>query len=193
MDNDTVTFIRMDEGSYEDYQLLMRHYPRLSDGVADAALRQLQELKGDRLGYKIDRFEHSLQTATRALRDGADEETIVCALLHDTGDVLSPENHSELAASILRPYVSDDNYWLVKHHGAFQAYYYFHHIGLNRYLRDSFIGHPMYEKTALFCERWDQVSFDPTYDTLPLTAFEPMVRRIFARTPFSPEQWQLVA
>jgi predicted HD phosphohydrolase len=185
METETASFTRMDEGSYEDYQLLMRHYPRLTDGLADAVLAQLKMLAGDKLGYKIDRFEHSLQTATRAFRDSADEETVVCALLHDIGDILAPENHSQLGATILRPYVSPDNYWVIKNHGAFQAYYYFHHIGLDRHLRDEFRGHPMYERTAGFCEKWDQVSFDPAYENMPLEAFEPMVRRVFARTPFA--------
>lgn len=184
MKDDLVDFIRMDEGTYEDYRLLMRHYERLANGVADAALAQFKLLAGDKLGYRIDRYEHSLQAATRAHRDGADEETVVCALLHDVGDTLAPENHSQLGAAILRPYVSADNHWLLHNHGAFQAYYYFHHIGLNRFLREEFRGHPMFERTASFCERWDQVSFDPNYDTMPLEAFEPMVRRIFARTPF---------
>jgi len=109
---------------------------------------------------------------------------VVCALLHDIGDLLAPENHSELAASILRPYVSDDNYWLVKHHGIFQGYYFFHHIGLDRDERERYRGHPMFEKTALFCQNYDQNSFDPTYDTAPIQAFEPMVRRLFDKPPF---------
>ncbi|MDH3970240.1 MAG: HD domain-containing protein, partial [Rhodospirillales bacterium] len=135
------------------------------------------------LGYKIDRYRHSLQTATRALRDGADEETVVVALLHDIGDPIAPENHSEVAAAILRPFISEDNYWLLKHHGVFQGYYYFDKIGRDRDARERFRGHPCYEKTVMFCERWDQTSFNPDYDTLPLETFEPMVRRIFAREP----------
>lgn len=110
---------------------------------------------------------------------------VVCALLHDVGDLLAPENHSQLAAAILRPYISPDNYWLVKNHGIFQGYYYFHHVGLDRNAREAFRGHPMFEKTAAFCERYDQCSFDPDYETLPLPAFEPMVRRLFARKPFA--------
>jgi predicted HD phosphohydrolase len=184
MDSETVSFTRMDEGTFEEYQLLDRAYRTLTHNLADNVLAQLKLLAGDKIGYQIDRYQHSLQTATRAQRDGADEEMICCALLHDVGDLLAPENHSQLAAAILRPYVSADNYWLVKNQGIFQGYYYFHHMGMDRNERERFRGHPMFEKTAAFCERYDQNSFDPNYDTLPLEAFEPLVRRLFARKPF---------
>ncbi len=181
----TVNFTRMDEGTHEEYQLLDRIYKKLDHGLADNVLELLGRLRGDKMGYKIDRFDHSLQTATRAKRDGADEETVVVALLHDIGDILAPNNHSDLAAAILQPYINPDNHWLVRHHGIFQGYYFWHHTGGDRFARERYRGHPMFERTAEFCERWDQVSFDPAYDTMPLEAFEPMVRRIFARAPFA--------
>ena len=184
MDGDTIQFTRMEDGTREEYQLLDRHYRRHSSGFPDRVLEHLKLLAGDPIGYKIDRFQHSLQTASRAFRDGAAEEMVVAALLHDIGDTLAPENHSDLAASILQPYVSAATHWIVKHHGVFQGYYYFHHMGGDRNARDRFRGHPMFEPTAEFCARWDQSSFDPDYDTLPLSAFEPALRRIFARAPF---------
>nr|WP_298687018.1 HD domain-containing protein [uncultured Dongia sp.] len=184
MESETVSFIRMEDGTYEEYQFLDDIYQKLNHGLADNVLANLKKLEGDKMGYKIDRYQHSLQSATRAMRDNAGEEIVVCALLHDIGDLLAPENHSELAASILRPYVSDDNYWLVKHHGIFQGYYFFHHIGLDRDERERYRGHPMFEKTALFCQNYDQNSFDPAYDTAPIEAFEPMVRRLFDKPPF---------
>ena len=177
----TVSFTRMDQGTAEEYAMLGRIYERLRGGVADTVLAQLRTLEGDRLGYRIDRFQHSLQSATRAERDGADEETIVCALLHDIGDTLAPDNHSQLAAAILRPFVSEKNHWIIEHHGLFQGYYYFHHMGLDRDARERHRSHPWFDDCAAFCERWDQVSFDPDYDTLPLEHFEPMVRRQFSR------------
>jgi len=177
----TINFIRMDEGTFEEYQLLRSHWAKHQNGLADEVLGMLKRLGGDKMGYKVDRLEHSLQTATRAERDGADEETVACALLHDIGDILAPNNHAQLAASILRPYVSEDNYWLVKHHGIFQGYYFWHHYGQDRNAREMYRSHPMFERTALFCERWDQTSFDPDYDTKPLAAFEPVVRRLFER------------
>lgn len=177
----TVEFTRMDQGTAEEYAMLRRIYERLRGGVAEHVLQQLMTLQGDRLGYRIDRFQHSLQTATRAERDGADEQMIVCALLHDVGDSVAPDNHSQLAAAILRPYVSEKNHWIIEHHGLFQGYYYFHHIGLDPNARERHRDHPWFDDCEAFCERWDQTSFDPDYDTLPLAHFEPMVRRLFAR------------
>jgi predicted HD phosphohydrolase len=181
---DTVSFTRMIDGTKEEYALLERHWQKHSVNLPDELLAMLQRLGGDKGGYKIDRLQHSLQTATRAMRDGADEEMIVVALLHDIGDILAPENHSDLAAAVLQPYVSKDNHWLVRHHGIFQGYYFWHHYGMDRNAREQYRGHPMFERTAMFCENWDQTSFDPDYDTAPLAQFEPMVRLIIGRKPW---------
>ncbi|MCY4366019.1 MAG: HD domain-containing protein [Chloroflexi bacterium] len=183
--NETVAFTRMAEGTREDYALLDRLEEEFAQGTADRVLDMLRNLSGSLSGYKIDRLEHSLQSATRAHRDGADEETVVAALLHDIGDLLSPFNHSELAAAVLRPYVSERTYWIVRHHGLFQSYYYAHHSGGDRNARDAYRDHPWYQDTVDFCHKWDQSSFDPAYESLPLEFFEPMVHRIFARQPFS--------
>jgi predicted HD phosphohydrolase len=181
---ETVSFTRMDQGNAEEYAFLGRLWDEHRQAhLVDSLLGLLRLMQGPTLGYRIDRYQHSLQTATRALRDGADEEMVVVALLHDIGDPIAPDNHSEVAAAILRPYVSEDNYWLLKHHGVFQGHYYFDKIGQDRDARERFRGHPCFEKTVRFCERWDQTSFDPDYDTLPLETFEPMVRRLFAREP----------
>jgi len=184
MDSGTIDFINMADGTREEYALLDRHYRRFCDELPDRLMTHLSLLSGDLMGYKIDRFQHSLQTATRAFRDGAEEEMVVAALLHDVGDTISPENHSELGASVLQPYVSAKTHWIIKHHGVFQGYYYFHHSGGDRNARDRFRGHAMFEPCADFCHRWDQNSFDPDYDTMPLSAFEPALRRVFSRTPF---------
>ena len=181
---ETVSFTRMDQGTKEDYALtgrLMREHNEAH--LADNLLETLTKMSGPTLGYKIDRYQHSLQSATRAERDGADEETIVCALLHDIGDIIAPENHSQVAAAILRPYVREENYWVILHHGLFQGYYYYHHVGLDPNGRDRFKDNPHYGACVNFCENWDQVSFDPDYDTLPLEHFEPMVRRLFSKSP----------
>ena len=134
-------------------------------------------------GGAVDRLTHSLQSATRAHRDGKDDEYVVCALIHDIGDTLASVNHSELAATILEPFVSEKNHWIVKHHGVFQGYYYFHHYGQDRDARERYRGHEYYAACVEFCARWDQVSFDPDYETLPLEHFEPLVRAVFAREP----------
>jgi len=179
---DTVSFTRMDQGTVEDYALATRLYrAHKEEHLVGNLLAMLKQMQGPMLGYKVDRYEHSLQTATRAFHDGADEETVVCALLHDIGDVIAPDNHSQVAAAVLRPYVSEQNHWVVLHHGIFQGYYFWDKIGLDKNARDQYRDSPHYEACVKFCERWDQTSFDPDYDTLPLEHFEPMVRRIFAR------------
>ena len=180
---EVVTFTSMAEGTREDYELLDRLEAEFSKGTADRVLTMLRDLAGSLSGYKIDRLEHSLQCASRAYRDRADEELVVAALLHDIGDLLSPFNHSELAAAVLRPYVSERTYWIVLHHGLFQSYYYAHHTGGDRNARDAYRDHPWYQDTVEFCHRWDQSSFDPDYESLPLEFFEPMVRRIFSPNP----------
>ena len=181
---DTVSFTRMDEGTAEEYAFLGRLWEdhkqaHLTDGV----LEMLGRLQGPTLGYQIDRYQHSLQSATRAMQDGAEEEMVVAALLHDIGDILAPDNHSALAAAVLRPFVSQATYWIILHHGIFQGYYFWHHSGGDRNARERYRGHPQFEACAAFCEKWDQTSFDPAYDTAPLGTFEPMVRRLFAREP----------
>ncbi len=176
---DTVSFTRMDNGTAEDYALLARLEAEEAEGFADRVLGWLRQMD-EASGYRITRLEHSLQAATRAVRAGEDEETVVCVLLHDVGDVLAPANHSAVAAEVLRPYVSERNYWIVRHHGVFQGYYYFHHYGRDRHARDRYRDHPLYQATIDWCENYDQVSFDPEYDWEPLEFFEPMVRRVLA-------------
>ena len=180
----TVSFTRMADGTREDYELLERFEDEFAAGTADRVLALLGQLSDSVAGYKVDRLEHSLQTATRAYRDGADEEMVVAALLHDIDDLLAPHSHGELAALLLRPYVSEKTHWIVRHHGLFQYFYYAHHVGGDRHARDRFRDHAWYQDAVDFCHHWDQCAFDPDYDSLPLEFFEPMVRRIFAREPF---------
>ena len=174
------TFTAMRDASREDYQAIERHSQDFFTGLPDRILAHLSLLAGDTGGYAVDRLTHSLQTATRAQRDGRDDEYVVCALLHDIGDTLAPANHSDLAAAILEPFVSEKNVWIVKQHAIFQGYYFFHHLGLDRDMRERFRDHEWFRDCAEFCEKYDQNSFDPDYDTLPLEAFEPAVRKLFA-------------
>jgi predicted HD phosphohydrolase len=143
-------------------------------------LAHLKLLEGDYGGFAVDRLQHSLQSATLAHRGGEDEEYVVCALLHDIGDTLGSYNHPDIAAAILKPFVSDGNLWMVQQHGIFQGYYYFHHVGMDRNQRDQYRGHPHFERTALFCAKYDAPAFDAHAEVMPLAAFEPMVRRVFA-------------
>ena len=177
---DTTTFTRMQDATREDYKIIGRHSLEFFTGLSDRILRHLELLDTDTGGYAVTRLTHSLQTATRAERDGRDDEYVVCALLHDIGDTLASANHSELAATILQPFVSEENHWIVQHHGVFQGYYFFHHLGLDRNAREAYRGHPLFGECAAFCARYDQNSFDPSYDTLPLAHFEPIVRKVFA-------------
>ncbi len=179
------TFTRMRDATRDDYQIIATHSINFAGRLPDRVLTHLGLLAGDTGGYAVDRLTHSLQSATRAHRDGRDEEYVVCALIHDIGDTLATTNHSELAATILQPFVSEKNHWIVKHHGIFQGYYFFHHLGLDRNMRDRFRGHEHFHDTAEFCEKYDQNCFDARYDTMPLEAFEPMVRNVFARPPRS--------
>jgi len=188
MPADTVSFVRMADGTAADYALLdgiERHYVA---GTAGRVLGLLAGLEDSLSGYRVSRLEHSLQTATRAHRDGADEEMVVAALLHDVGDGLAPHSHGEFAAAILRPFVSARVHWIVAHHGEFQGFYYFHHLGGDRDLRERHRQHPWFDDCAAFCERWDQCSFDPDYPSMTLEAFEPIVRRVFGREPFRHER-----
>lgn len=180
----TVSFTRMEDGTKEDYALLDTYVEEMRAGLVDRLIEQLRELSGSFDGYKIDRLQHSLQSATRALRDGKDEEYVVCALLHDIGDNIAPDNHSEIAAAVLKPFVSEANHWMVRHHGAFQMIYYAHHYGEDPNVRERFRDSPYYEQTVEFCHKYDQNCFDPDYSAEPLETFIPMMRRIFGRAPF---------
>ena len=178
---DIVGFTRMADGTKEDYELLARLEKKFAEELPDRLLKALDDLKRSLSGYQVSRYEHSLQSATRAYRDGESEEYVVAALLHDIGDILAPHKHGEMVAAILGPFMSEKMCWIVKYHGLFQMYYYAHHLGGDRNGRDRFRDHPYYEDTVEFCEKYDQNCFDPEYDSLPIEFFEPMVRRIFSQ------------
>ncbi|HXC57513.1 MAG TPA: HD domain-containing protein [Rhizomicrobium sp.] len=179
--SDRAQFKAMAEGTQDDWMKIAAASVAFNRDLPNRVLAHLQMLAGDCGGFAVDRLEHSLQSATLAHRDGMDEEYVVCALIHDIGDILASASHAELGATIMRPYVSEANHWMMHNHGIFQGYYFFHHLGLDRNMRDQFRGHPHFEYTARFCARHDQNAFDPNYDTMPLAAFEPMVQRVLAR------------
>lgn len=176
--HDRATFTAMTEGTEADWQAIVRAGQAHRGEHVDRILGHLKLLDNDYGGFNVDRLEHSLQTATRAFRAGQDEEYVVCALLHDIGDILLPASHAELGAAILKPYISEQNHWMLEKHGIFQGYYFFHHLGLDRDMREEWRGHPWFEYTAQFCHLYDQNSFDPSYDSMPLEAFVPMMRRV---------------
>lgn len=177
---DRAKFREMLEGDQQDWDIIAEHTKSFNQGLADRVIKHLKLLDGDYGGFPIDRLSHCLQTATRAHRDGRDEEYVVCALLHDIGDTLGSYNHPDVAAAILKPFVSEKNHWMVAQHGMFQGYYFFQYLGLDRDMRDQFKDHPHYEYTAQFCHLYDQAAFDPDYKSEPLEFFVPMVERLFA-------------
>ena len=179
MSEQKAEFGSFEQSTKEDWGIINRESKGFQKGLARRVLTHLELLSGDYGGFPVDRLEHSLQTATRAHQDGRDEEYVVCALLHDIGDTLGCYNHPDVAAAILEPFVSEENHWLVAKHGIFQGYYFFHHLGLDRDMREQFRGHQWFDPTALFCEKYDQPSFDKNFQSMPLEAFAPMVERVF--------------
>jgi predicted HD phosphohydrolase len=175
-----VSFRRLEDSTASDWELLTQAFVPFLDDLPNRIINQMRELAHDHGGFAVNRLEHCLQTATRAYNDGRDEEYVVCALLHDIGDILSPAAHADLAATILKPYVSPENHWMVEKHGIFQGYYFFHYIGLDRNMRDQFRDHQWFERTEEFCEKYDQPSFDPEFESMSLDDFVPMVRQILS-------------
>ena len=173
-------FTNMQNGTADDWAIIATKSVDFSRELPGRVLAHLRLLEGDAGGFIVDRLQHSLQTATLAHRGGEDDEYVVCALLHDIGDTLGCYNHADVAAAVLKPFVSEENHWMVEKHAVFQGYYFFHYLGMNRNVRDQFTGHPWYERTRLFCEKYDSPAFDPKGETLPLEFFEPMVHRVFA-------------
>ena len=176
-----VAFRQMKDGTEAEYKMLDRLERHYAAGLPQRLVAALKLLDTSLEGYQVSRLTHSLQTATRAERDGADEQMIAAALIHDLGDDLAPYNHAAFAAEIIKPYVRPQVTWIVAQHGIFQAYYYAHHYGQDRNAREALRGHEWFGSCAAFCENWDQASFDPEYDTLPLAHFEPLLERVFVK------------
>ena len=181
MDNqdDRATFHDMSLSTQEDWQIIMRHNIPFAQNGGQRILDHLKLLDGDFGGVAVDRLTHSLQTATCAHRDGRDKDYVVMALLHDIGDTLGATNHPDIAAAILKPFVSEKLLWIVQHHGIFQGHNFFHHLGLDSDMREKFRGHEWFADTEEFIDKYDCPAFDPEYDTLPLEFFEPMVMKLF--------------
>ena len=176
----------MKDGDFEDYAFLTEHETEYAAKTADRLLDAMVALDKSLSGYKVTRLGHSLQSATRAWRAGADVDWIVSALLHDIGDIYAPYNHDEYAATIIRPFVREQCAWVVEKHGDFQLLYYGDHVGANPHKRDAYRDSPYFDDCAHFCEHWDQSSFDPDYPTQDLAFFAPMVSEVFARTTYDP-------
>ena len=131
----------------------------------------------------MNRTEHVLQSATRALRNGEETDYVVAALTHDIGDILAPYSHGELAAAVIQPFVSPRIAWILKVHPVFSMYYYAHFIGGDRNARERYRGHQWFDDAACFCENYDENCFDPDYSWLPMEHFAPMLHEVFGREP----------
>lgn len=175
------SFHSMATSTQEQWDVIGAEHYAFQKKLPERIISHLKMLDGDSGGFAVDRLTHSLQSATLAHRDGKDEEYVVCALLHDIGDILGTASHADVAAAIVKPFVSEENHWIVEQHGIFQGYYFFHYRGLDRNMREQFRGHPYFEKCAQFCHNYDQNAFMPDYDTMPLEAFEPMIHRVFSK------------
>ena len=185
------SFNSMDTSTQDDWRIIVSQFLPFAKALPNRILDHLRLLDGDYGGFPVDRLTHSLQTATLAHRDNRDEEYVVCALLHDIGDTLGSYNHPDIAAAILKPFVSEANHWMVQHHGIFQGYYFFHHLGMNRQMREAFRASPHFAQTEEFCAIYDNRAFDAQAETLPLDFFEPMLRRVLAEpknTIYKPAQ-----
>ena len=173
-------FTQMSNGTADDWAIIENASAEHVRELPSRLLAHLNLLRNDFGGFAVDRLEHSLQTATRAAEDGRDEEYVACALLHDIGDTLGPMNHDQIAAAIIQPFVSERNHWIVSHHGMFQGYYFFEYCGLDKNMRETYKDHEYYGDCEEFCRKYDQNSFDPNFDSMPLVEFEPIVQRIFS-------------
>ena len=177
------TFTDMAASTQADWTIIMEQRKSLEIALPERIIEQFENLRDDYGGFPVDRLEHSVQTATRAERDGRDDEYIICALLHDLGDSLTPYNHQDIGAAILHPFVSEANYWMVAKHDIFQGYYFWHHLGGNRNARDLYKKHEHYTRCEEFCAEYDSPSFDPSYTSNPLDHYKPLIQDFFGNNP----------
>jgi predicted HD phosphohydrolase len=170
------------EATAEDWRIMDQAEAqwRRRHGPQEGLLSLLTSIeRADPLGAPVNLYTHSLQTATRALNDRADDEMVVVALFHDLPEAFSANDHGLIAAQMLGPNISESRAWLLTHHGIFQDFYFVNHPTRDRGARDRYRGSPHFEETDYFCRYYDQNSFDPHFPTLPLETFKPIVRRFF--------------
>ena len=181
-------FTRMDESSTDEWQAIGREVAKRQASMPQTIKSMLLQLEAQTDGFEVNQLIHSLQTATRALRGGASEELIVAALCHDIGKVISVANHPAIAAEILRPYVSDETYQIIRTHQDFQGRHYYALMGKDPDARSQYVDESWFELAQKFTDEWDQTSFDSEYETLPLSYFDPMVENIFGKKLFATMQ-----
>ena len=168
-------FHAMVDGTPEDWQIIGGELGKFGPELSGRVMAHMRLLADDHGGFAVDRLTHCLQTAARAEKAGRDDEYVLCALIHDIGDTLGPYNHADVGAAILKPFVRPELHWMVEKHAIFQGYYFFHHLGLDRDMREQFRDHEAFDLTAEFCQEFDQVAFDPDYPTPPLEHYQPLI------------------
>ncbi len=176
---EVTSFRRMDQSTADQWAKIGTETFSNKERVADTVLVMLQGLSAITDGFAVDQLTHSLQTATRAEEAGADDETVVASLCHDIGKFVSVPNHPRIAAEILKPYVGEDVYHVIRTHQDFQGRHYYHHFGGDRNAREQYRGEPWFSLGERFADEWDQTSFDPDYPTKPLSHFEARLRSVF--------------
>ena len=176
-----MSFTRMDQSSTADWLAIGQEVAQRQATMPAIIKTLLRQLARQVDGFAVDQLQHCLQTATRAERAGASEELIVAALCHDIGKVISVVNHPAIAAEILQPYVSPETYQIIRTHQDFQGKHYYALLGLDPAARQQYAQEPWFEQARIFTDEWDQTSFDPDYDTLPLEHFEPLLERVFSK------------
>lgn len=177
----TATFKVLADSSPQDWNLIIEEQRKFGAVLPERILEHLMLLNKDYGGFPVDRLQHCMQTAELAAEDSRDDEYVVCALLHDIGDTLGSFNHADVGAAILEPFVSEENHWMVKHHAIFQGYNFFHHLGMDRNMRDAYRDSPHFERTEEFIAKYDNPAFDYDKPALALELFTPMVQKVFAQ------------
>ncbi|KXS20757.1 hypothetical protein M427DRAFT_142532 [Gonapodya prolifera JEL478] len=180
MEAKRANFKSMDRSTQEDWNIIMPQAMDFGRNLSNRVIKHLKLLDGDFGGFPVDRLTHCVQTASRAHRDGKDDEYVVAALLHDIGDTLGSSNHADIAAAILKPFVSEKLHWIIEHHAEFQGRYFFNYIGLDQNMHEKYRDHPWYKEAWEFVNKYDCPAFDPEYESEPLEFFIPMVERVFA-------------
>ena len=172
-------FTRMDSSTAEEWQhITEQHMPHIQD-MPKRVISMLEQLSELTLGFGTDQLHHALQTATMARRAGADDEMILISLIHDIGKVVNVLNHGQIVAEIVKPYVSDDAYHILRTHQDFQGEHYYQYMGKPQDLRKQYTSEAWYLKAIEFTDKWDQAAFDPSYQTDSLASFEPLINSFF--------------
>ena len=158
---------KMDDLSRSDWENLSQYRKKYNrEQQAEQALAMLEVQKDDpSYGFRVNNYRHCLQSATMVYRDGGDDEAIVVALFHDLGFNVCPDNHGEFSATLLANYISEQHYWMLRHHAAFLNFHAKTHSSADWNAREQYRGNPHFEYTADWVARYDQTSIQTQYDT----------------------------